>query len=434
MLLREVEYARPESVDEAVRLLSSRDNARPLAGGQSLVNVMKVRVASPDVVVDLARIPELREIRVGSHGSLELGAMVTYAQLIASEEARSARPILGEVVETIADVQVRNRGTVGGNICSNDPTNHLPPLLAAVEATMTIRASDSERTVTAEEFFEGVFVTAVSAGELLTKVTIPARASGQGDAFASLAVGKDGTGIVNVAASVQDGNARIAVGCVSATPVVLTVAADEIAVRDAVRSAGLDPPSDVHASADYRRHLAEVLASRAVAQAIQAATGQMEPGRSLAGSVAVNGETYEHEVDARRLLVHILRDDLDLTGTHVGCDTGNCGACTVLLDGKAVKSCMLLAVQADGSQVTTVEGLAPDGELTLLQRSFSQHHALQCGYCTPGMLVSATSLLERNPAPSEDEVRRALQGNICRCTGYVNIVRAVKAVADGEVF
>ena len=118
----------------------------------------------------------------------------------------------------------------------------------------------------------------------------------------------------------------------------------------------------------------------------------------------------------------------------MGCDTGNCGACTVLLDGKAVKSCMLLAVQADGSQVTTVEGLAPDGELTLLQRSFSQHHALQCGYCTPGMLVSATSLLERNPAPSEDEVRRALQGNICRCTGYVNIVRAVKAVADGEVF
>jgi carbon-monoxide dehydrogenase small subunit len=159
----------------------------------------------------------------------------------------------------------------------------------------------------------------------------------------------------------------------------------------------------------------------------------MEPVRSLAISVAVNGETYEHEIDARRLLVHFLRDDLDLTGTHVGCDTGNCGACTVLLDGKAVKSCMLLAVQADGSQITTVEGLAPDGELAPLQRSFSQHHALQCGYCTPGMLVSATSLLAENPAPSEEEIRRALQGNICRCTGYVNIVRAVKAVADGEV-
>ena len=158
-----------------------------------------------------------------------------------------------------------------------------------------------------------------------------------------------------------------------------------------------------------------------------------EPVSSAFITVDVNGESYEREVEARKLLVHFLRDDLDLTGTHVGCDTGNCGACTVLLDDKAVKSCMLLAVQADGSQVTTVEGLAPDGELTPLQRSFSQHHALQCGYCTPGMLVSATSLLERTPAPSEDEIRRALQGNICRCTGYVNIVRAVQAVAAGEV-
>ena len=158
-----------------------------------------------------------------------------------------------------------------------------------------------------------------------------------------------------------------------------------------------------------------------------------EPARSLTLSVAVNGETYEREVEARRLLVHFLRDDLDLTGTHVGCDTGNCGACTILLDGQAVKSCMLLAVQADGAEVTTVEGLGPDGELTLLQRSFSEHHALQCGYCTPGMLLSATHLLERNSAPDESEIRKALQGNICRCTGYVNIVRAVKAVADGEV-
>jgi aerobic carbon-monoxide dehydrogenase small subunit len=157
------------------------------------------------------------------------------------------------------------------------------------------------------------------------------------------------------------------------------------------------------------------------------------PARSQTISVYVNGETYEREVDARRLLVHFLRDDLDLTGTHVGCDTGNCGACTVLLDGQAVKSCMLLAVQADETRVTTVEGLAPDGEQTPLQRAFSQHHALQCGYCTPGMLISATYLLEQNPSPSEDEIRRGIQGNICRCTGYVNIVRAIQAVAEGDV-
>jgi aerobic-type carbon monoxide dehydrogenase small subunit (CoxS/CutS family) len=159
-----------------------------------------------------------------------------------------------------------------------------------------------------------------------------------------------------------------------------------------------------------------------------------EPVREQTVSVEINGEVYEREVEARTLLVHFIRDVVDLTGTHVGCDTGNCGACTVLLDGKTVKSCMLLAIQADGSKVTTVEGLAgADGELTALQQAFSKSHALQCGYCTPGMLLSATYLLEQNPHPSEEEIRRGIQGNICRCTGYVNIVEAIKTASEGQV-
>ena len=150
-------------------------------------------------------------------------------------------------------------------------------------------------------------------------------------------------------------------------------------------------------------------------------------------TVEVNGESYERDVDARRLLIHFLRDDLDLTGSHIGCDTGNCGACSVILDGTLVKSCMLLAVQADGAKVETVEGLAAGGELTPLQQAFSDRHALQCGYCTPGMLMSATALLRENPSPSEDEVRKGLQGNICRCTGYWNIFDAVRAASGQEV-
>ena len=156
-----------------------------------------------------------------------------------------------------------------------------------------------------------------------------------------------------------------------------------------------------------------------------------EPARSRTISVEVNGTTYEREVEARRLLIHFLRDDLDLTGSHVGCDTGNCGACSVLLDDTLVKSCMLLAVQADGAKLATVEGLADGEELNALQQSFSAHHALQCGYCTPGMLMSATALLAENPRPSEEEARTAIQGNICRCTGYVNIVEAVRAATPG---
>ena len=150
-------------------------------------------------------------------------------------------------------------------------------------------------------------------------------------------------------------------------------------------------------------------------------------------SVELNGELVELDVESRRLLVHFIRDDCGLTGTHIGCDTGNCGACTVILDGEAVKSCMLLAVQADGSTIETVESLAEvDGELHPLQRAFSEHHALQCGYCTPGMLMSAKHLLDRNPSPSEQEVRKAIQGNLCRCTGYAGIVEAILATAGGR--
>ena len=147
-------------------------------------------------------------------------------------------------------------------------------------------------------------------------------------------------------------------------------------------------------------------------------------------TVTINGTTYERDVEPRKLLIHFIRDDLDLTGSHIGCDTGNCGACSVLLDGVLVKSCMLLAVQAHGAQIETVEGLSDDGALTKLQQAFSDNHALQCGYCTPGMLMSATALLRENPHPSDDAIKKALQGNICRCTGYWNIFEAVKAAAE----
>jgi len=225
---------------------------------------MKARAAAPDVLVDLQDLDELKGIELSSDGTLVLGAMVTYNDVIASAEAR-ARPILGEVCAQIADVQVRNRGTVGGNICSNDPTNHLPPLLVALGATTTIASSAGERSVPAQEFFVGVYETAARPGELLTKISIPA---GKGDGFAAVTIGRDGTCIVNVAASLDGGSPRIVVGCVDAVPVLVQPdGEDRDTVRSAVRGAGLQPPSDVHASADYRRHLAEVLAARAVEQA-----------------------------------------------------------------------------------------------------------------------------------------------------------------------
>jgi carbon-monoxide dehydrogenase medium subunit len=276
MLLREVEYARPGSVDEAISLLAEHEGARPLAGGQTLLNVMKARATSPDVLVDLADLDELRTVGFSSDGLLEIGSMVTYTQLMASSEVEVARPVLAEVASTIGDVQVRNRGTVGGNVCVADPTNHLPPLFAALRATFTIRGSEGERTVSSDDFFLGVYMTAVGEGELLTKVSVPP-SSGAGDGFSGLTIGTHGTYIANAAATVSSDGARIALGCVAATPVRASAMEEKLAggdySEDAVRAAAeglgarLDPPSDVHGSADFRRHVAEVSAVRAVLQA-----------------------------------------------------------------------------------------------------------------------------------------------------------------------
>jgi carbon-monoxide dehydrogenase medium subunit len=278
MLLREVEYARPATVEEAVSMLAAHEGARALAGGQTLINVMKQRAAAPEVLVDLGDLDELRGIGFSSDGMLEIGAMVTCTQLQSSSEVDVARPILAEVAGTIADVQVRNRGTIGGNVCVSDPTNHFPPLLVALDATFTIRGTAGERTVSADEFFVGVYITAVGEGELLTKINVPA-SSGAGDGYAGLTIGAHGTYIVNAAATVSGDVARVAIGCVAASPVRATAMEERLAGGDYSDTAGkaaaeglgasLDPPSDVHGSADFRRHLAEVAAVRAVAQAAE---------------------------------------------------------------------------------------------------------------------------------------------------------------------
>ena len=262
MLLREVEYAKPSSVADALALLAENDGARALAGGQTLVNVMKARAASPDMLVDLNAIEALKGIELAADGTLSIGPMTTCSEIIGSAEAK-ARPILGEVCAQIADVQVRNRGTIGGNICSNDPTNHLPPLLAAIGAQMTIAGVDGERVVPADEFFLGVYMTAVGPGELLTRITIPAgqaRRVRGGDARRRRDVHRERRGERQRVASDRARLRRLRPGHPRARH-------DLNRVRAAVRGAGLDPPSDVHASSEYRLHLAEVLAVRAAHQA-----------------------------------------------------------------------------------------------------------------------------------------------------------------------
>jgi carbon-monoxide dehydrogenase medium subunit len=285
MLLSTLGYVRPTSLSDAIAALGASDNARALAGGQTMINVMKTRFASPEVVVDLAAVPGLDAVDVDTDGGVRLGAMVTYDTIDRSDAIRGARPLLSEVATVIADQQVRNRGTIGGNVCANDPTNHFPPVTVALDATMTIAGADGERKVSAEEFFAGVYMTAVEPGEVLTSVEIPAPAQNQGDAFDAATIGKEGTCIVNAAVSLRCNGtiegARVVVGCVSATPERVSavedalngaaLTADAIAAAVSGLGASLDPPGDVHASADYRRHLAEVVTRRAIEAAAESA-------------------------------------------------------------------------------------------------------------------------------------------------------------------
>lgn len=286
MLLKEVRYTRPESLEEAIDVMESTENARVLAGGQSLINVMKHRIASPDVLVDVGGVPGLDGVEIYEDGTVGVGAMATYDNLHHSDELVQTHPILARVVRGLGDQQVRNRGTIGGNLCYSDPTSNLPPLMVVMEATMVVAGPSGERQVAAEDFFLGAYEVDLRRGEILTSISLPAPEENTGYGFEIMRVNADGWGIVHASASATlengtVGDCRLALGCVAARPV--RAEAMESALRgeepteDNIRRASsgfgdtLDPVSDAHASSDYRRRMAEVMARRAFVQAVEEA-------------------------------------------------------------------------------------------------------------------------------------------------------------------
>jgi carbon-monoxide dehydrogenase medium subunit len=289
MLLESVEYTRPATVEEALDALASTDGAAPLAGGQSLINVLKNRVASVELLVDISRLEPLRGIEAGTDGSLEIGACVTYDELDRSAEVRRGHALLADVAGRIEDQQIRNRGTIGGNCCLSDPTNNLPPLLMALGATMNVQGRGGAREVPADDFFFGYFSTAVGEGELLRSITLPALDSDAGAGYSSLTIAGDSKAIVRASAYVRgDGtieDARVVLAVVGPRPIrhagmeerlrgqpssANTVNSASEAVGD---GDGLEPPTDAHASADYRRRMARVVARRAVHEAMMKGGG-----------------------------------------------------------------------------------------------------------------------------------------------------------------
>jgi xanthine dehydrogenase iron-sulfur cluster and FAD-binding subunit A len=487
-------YHRPGSLEEAARLLADLgDEAKVIAGGQSLVPLLNFRLAAPSHLVDINGILGLGRLDLRD-GVVEVGATVRDARLLV-DPVLGVHPLLVEATGWIAHPVIRNRGTVCGSLAHADPAAELPATLALLGGDVEVVAWRSgalaRRRVPAADLFVGPLQTSLQADELMVAATFPPLAPRTGWAVEELARRHGDFALAGVILTVtidEDGvptAGRAAYLSCAPTPVVLDLDPALVEWADApsgdadgavppsatprgrashalyeLVASALDPTGDIHASGDYRRHLAATLTTRALGRALARARAPLpnlppfrEPGpREVEGLAAeavsgvtasagpeqrrdgleeivvtVNGVPRVARAPARRLLSDLLRHDLRLTGTHVGCEHGVCGACTVLVDGEPVRSCLTFAVMVDGARITTVEGLGgANGELDPVQRAFRECHGLQCGFCTPGFLLLTTDLLTRRPDPSDDEIADALGGNLCRCTGYVNIVRSVR--------
>ncbi len=441
-------YHRPATVADAVKLLSTLgDEARPLAGGHSLVPMMKLRLATPEHLVDLHGIDGLKGIcRDGNR--IVIGAMTTQHELLASDEIAKSLPILHETALLIADPQVRYMGTIGGNVANGDPGNDMPALMMTLGASYRLeghigRARGRGSRILSGRLFHrararrnpdrdfnsragGRSRLRLRETETQGRRLRHRRGRGRADDVGRQGRQSCAIGLTNLhetpLLATDAAKAVIGTSLDAATLKKAAAAAegDHVAGRGCPRAGGIPQACRRHhgdAGADPRRR-----------------PRQLRGGIKMAKThvtMKVNGAEVEGLVEPRTLLVHFIRENLSLTGTHIGCETTHCGACTVDLDGMSVKSCTVFAVQAEGSEITTIEGVAnADGSLSALQEGFRMMHGLQCGFCTPGMILRAQRLLKENPSPSEEEIRMGISGNICRCTGYQNIVRAIQYAAD----
>ena len=436
------EYSRPADIDEACALLAADESARLIAGGQTLVAMMAMRLARPTRLIDINRIAALSYIRAEAE-TIAIGAttrqcVVEHDPLIAAKV-----PLLARAIPWIGHAATRARGTIGGSLANADPAAECALIAITLDAVLSYRANGKNADIAAREFFIGPMITTLPAGAVLTGVRFPVWPGKVGVGFHEVNARRSDFAFVSAAAQVElgdDGKCKriaIAVGAVSDFPLRLKAAEQQLkggtlepaAVQAAVAQAlaDIDALADLHASAEYRRRVAIKLAARAVADARAHALGK----KPMRIELDINGTVRALEVEPRTTLLDCLRDQLALTGAHAGCEHGVCGACTVLFDGVAVRSCLMFAVQAQGSTVTTIEGVTPGpGELSVIQDAFCETHGMQCGYCTPAMVLVAHALLANNPAPTREDIVEAISGNICRCTGYAQIVEAIALAAE----
>lgn len=462
-------YIQPATIDEALELLHEyKGSARIVNGGTDLLIEIERNAQGPIVLIDVSRVRGLDHIRM-DEGWIHIGAGVTHNQAIGSSMLRCYAYPLARACWEIGAPQIRNRGTIAGNVLTASPANDTITPLVALGARLTIKSmARGERTVPLEEFIQGVRKTSLEPDELLTEISFPVLDKGDCGTFIKFGLRRvQAISAVNVAVVLRlEGDlvmkARITLGSVAPT-IVPAIEAQNYMVGKALNEAVITkaaemairaakPIDDIRGSAEYRRGLVGVLVKRALHQLYDSTEqdgfpvapvmlwGKTNGNRSALNAswdsleseiidTTVNGQRYRVEGAVEKTLLRMLREDIGLTGTKEGCAEGECGACTILLDGIAVMSCLVPAARAHGAEIVTIEGLDDGEKLHPVQQAFIDLGAVQCGYCSPGFLMSGVALLNEIPEPSKFEIQQAIAGNLCRCTGYYKIVEAFEKAA-----
>ena len=461
------EYTNAKSIEQVIQILGDKkERARVVAGGTDLILELERGARKGlDTLIDITRVPKLDQISMDEDDIIHLGALVTHNDCAGSKLIRTRAYPLARAAWEVGAPQIRNRGTVAGNLITASPANDTITPLMALGACVTLLSTRGERIIPLSEFYTGVRKSVMQADEMLVDISFPALKDTQRGTFIKLALRRaQAISLVNAAIilNLKDNTVRSASITLGAVTPIITHAVEaenfllrkKLNEKNIVHAAELAmqaarPIDDVRGSAAYRREMVRIITMRGLTAIRDGNEQEGMPKKPilLAGKkwksesatqmaadtfpdkaieTTINGKSYSFNSGHNKTLLRLLREEGMLTGTKEGCAEGECGACTIFLDGKAVMACLVPAPRAHGAEITTVEGLSNGSKLHPVQTAFIEHGAVQCGYCTPGFIMSGAKLLEEKSNPTHNEIEQALTGNLCRCTGYYKIVKAVE--------
>ncbi|MDD2521494.1 MAG: FAD binding domain-containing protein [Anaerolineaceae bacterium] len=460
-------YHMPETVDHVIDLLSQAGSqTKIIAGGTDLmVEIRDGKWQTLEDVIDITRVRDLDAIYQDGDGLVHIQANVTHNDVLRSELIRQTASPLYQACYRVSSPQLRNRATVVGNLVTASPANDTIPPLMAMDASLVLVSKRGERQVRLNEFYPGLRKTAKQPDELVREIVFKPLKTSQKGSFIKQALRKtQAIATLNccVILDMQDDlivDAVVTMGSVAPT-VIHALGAEEFlrgkllsaeTARRASELAALDtrPITDVRGGADYRQYMMQVIVEDALMELVENRQDEKVPINPVTLSqgagwravpdgewdqahieTTINGQTLQFAGDFKGTLLNFVRERVGYSGSKPGCEEGECGACTMYLDGKAVVSCLVPAPRAHMANITTIEGLAEEGQLHPVQTEFINHGAVQCGYCTPGFVMAAAKMMEEKPHPSEDEIKDAISGNLCRCTGYYKIIQAIEAACQ----